>query len=374
MISLKGVLISTIIFYGVGLISIKLYLKLVHHGFGVPNFNHFPGKCRVMPQLECGSEDVAVTKDGLAFISNGLRIIPKCDHKLHKGGIYLFDYKNPTKNVTRLEIVSKTINWDVFDPHGLSLWENQQFGNVVLFLIDHGSGEKVHLFEYKRENKWQLVHKETISDALFVCINDLVATGPRSFYITNYIAFCHVSQAAVAAEFFLNLPTGSVAYYDGKKATVVAKGLLMSNGINLSPDGHHLYVAAGSAYQVLIFKRDIDDNTIRLTSEVDLMTSPDNIEVDFETGDLYIGCHSNYRLPFSEYNGTFAAPSQVIQVKAHNKDWGNASITEILRSDGINFVRGSSVASFYKGGLLIGTVFHRLAYCEMCTVYEIQHK
>ena len=347
------------------MLFIWVYFALVEKGVGVPVFNHYPGKCRVVSGLECGSEDVAVTKDGLAFISNGLRFFPKCDYTLHKGNVYLFDFNNPDANVSRLEIISKTLDFDKFDPHGLSLWENDETQKISIFLIDHGlKNDVVHVFEYDKSEPTKLFHKETIEDQSFVCINDLVAIGPRSFYITNFLAFCKVNSVAVVFEYFLKMKSGNVVFFDGEKGRIVASGLAMSNGINISPDGKYVYVAAGSSHDLLIFKQDFETNDIALVKEIGLMTSPDNIEVDRDNGDIYIGAHKNYKLAVANYNGTFAAPTQVVRVRCPNENWDKCSVIEILSSDGIDFVRGSTVAHFREGGLLIGTVYHKLGYCH----------
>ena len=51
-----------------------------------------------------------------------------------------------------------------------------------------------------------------------------------TFYVTNDVRFGRLA----ALEVYLNLPTGTVAYYDGNEAAVVATGFVMSNGINRS--------------------------------------------------------------------------------------------------------------------------------------------
>ena len=343
----------------------RIYFALVEKGVGVPVFNHYPGKCRVVSGLECGSEDFAVTKDGLAFISNGVRVSQKCNYTLYKGSFYLFDFKNPDANVTKLKIISETLDFDKLDPIGMTLWEDDETQKISLFVIDHGlKNDVVHVFEYDRSEPTKLFLKETIKDQSFVCINDLIAIGPRSFYITNFIAFCRVSSAAIGLEYFFKIKSGNVVFFDGEKGRIVANGLAMSNGINISPDGKYVYVAAGSSHDLLIFKRDFETNDITLIKEIALMTSPDNLEVDRDNGDIYIGAHKNYKMIFGSYNGTFAAPAQVVRVRCPPENWDKCSVIEILSTDGIDFVRGSSVAHFRKGGLLIGTVYHRLGYCH----------
>ena len=371
MASFKFIIITTSVIYLALLLFIKVYFILVGEGLGVPIFNHYPGKCRVIPGLECGSEDFAVTDDGLVFISNGLRAFPKCDYSLNKGGIYLFDFNKPSSNVSRLEVISETINFDQLDPHGMTLWEYPESQKISLFVVDHGHGDDVvFVFEYDKAEPTKLLHKKTIKDSTFVCLNDLVATGPLSFYTTNYIAYCKSSSLAIALEFFFQAKTGNVVYFDGEKGRVLKSGFAMSNGINMSPNGKYVYVALSSYRDLLIFKRDVKTHDIQLIKELHLASSPDNVEVDKDTGDIYIGAHKNYMLPFGSYNGSFAAPSHVLRLHCLNENWDQCSTTELLSSDGIDFVRGSSVAHFHKGGLLIGTVYHKLAFCHDVKLHD----
>lgn len=365
MASVKTILIITTVIYISGFLLIHLYTTLVGAGVGVPVFNHYPGKCRVVPGIECGSEDFAVTKDGLAFISNGLNMIPRCDRSIHKGSIYIFDFKNPSQNATKLDIISESIDFDLFEPHGLSLWEHPYSKTLSLFVVDHFIKDRVLVFEYNKDVPHKLFHKETINDKNFVCLNDLVAIGPKSFYVTNLLATCKISDHLLMFEMLFHLRTGYVVLYDRGKTKIAASGLKMSNGINISPDGQYIYVASNSGQNINIFERNIESNDITHIADFPLMTCPDNIEVDKETGDLYIGAHRNFRLAFSDYNGTFPAPAHVLRLRALGKNSLDFEVTELLSSDGFDFVRGTSSATFYKGGLLVGTVFHRMAYCDV---------
>ena len=60
-----------------------------------------------------------------------------------------------------------------------------------------------------------------------------MAVSDSRFYVTNDLRF------ATFAELFSPIPTGTVAYYDGEVARIVARGFTMANGINQSPDGRY---------------------------------------------------------------------------------------------------------------------------------------
>lgn len=64
--------IKTIIFAYVAQV---IYLFLVNHGVGVHYNDVKPGPCRIIPGISCGSEQISVTNDGLAFITSGQKHI-----------------------------------------------------------------------------------------------------------------------------------------------------------------------------------------------------------------------------------------------------------------------------------------------------------
>lgn len=65
-------------------------------------------------------------------------------------------------------------------------------------------------------------------------MNNVVATGPNSFYFTNFLASRVTSEQVREIE--EKMKTGSIGYYDGQKARIVARDLIAANGINISPD------------------------------------------------------------------------------------------------------------------------------------------
>eukprot|EP00794_Sanderia_malayensis_P009148 gene9148-10121_t len=368
MVPLKYLFALGLLFSFTSFLATKLYLVLVGRGLAVHIFNHYPGKCRIIPGIECGSEDVAVTKDGLAFVSSGYRGITGCDLDSLTGRLYIFDFDNPAANVSMLEIVSEDINMKEFEPHGLSLWETKN-GTYLLFVVDHGVSERVQIFEYNRKNPTQLIHRRTIIDKEFICLNDLVVVNENSFYITNYLKYCKVSKPLTYMEGLLTLRTGNVVYYDGNKGRIAAANVAMANGINMSPDGSFVFVTGSMAQSLYVFSRDINNGSLTLVREFGLNTMPDNVEIDRETGDLYLGCHRNQYLLLGDYDGILAAPTQALRIHPEDQQWKNIKITEVLSSDGHDFIRGSSVAHYRKSKILIGTVFHRLALCEDVHIY-----
>ena len=85
--------------------------------------------------------------------------------------------------------------------------------------------------------------------------NDVAAVGKERFYVTND----HGSRTpfGVTLENYLMLPRADVLYFDGSVFKEVAAGLVFANGIAVSNDGNHVYVAELTARRIQTFGRDL---------------------------------------------------------------------------------------------------------------------
>lgn len=115
----------------------------------------------------------------------------------------------------------------------------------------------------------------------------------------------------------------------------------------------------------------------------------DNIEVEPETGDLWMGCHPNaikiflfdpknppgsevspllnskmyVFFPFSSnFSWLCFVCLQVIRIQNIHSD--QPVVTQVYADDG-HVIMGSSVATTYGGKLLIGSVFHKALCCDL---------
>ncbi|XP_070532152.1 serum paraoxonase/arylesterase 1-like [Ptychodera flava] len=334
-------------------------------GFHKTIYKHYPGPCRVVPGLDTGSEDITVSGSGLAFISSGLRAKggePDGPQR-QMGRIYLFDFNHPEKNVAELPLTGN-IDRDTLRPHGISLYEDPETGEVRLFVVNHISNqERIEIFRFD-ENSRSLNHLKTVTGEYIYSVNDIVAVGHNSFYYTNDKYF--TSPAGKTIELFGLLTWGTVGFYDGTQDRLVAEGYGIPNGLNISPDGRYIYVASSLQEQIIVFERQ-EDGSLAETQRIDAWTIVDNIEVDKLTGDLWIGCHPAYNLLWKHaQNTTRPAGSQVLRLTFDSKGaaYGNTEFREVFMDDG-SLISGSSVASYYDDKILIGTVFEKTAFCEI---------
>ncbi len=297
-----------------------------------------PGPCQTVTGVE-SSEDITMDPaTGIAFISAADR------RGGGQGAIYGYDLTSshplPRNLTAGLQID--------FHPHGISFHRDPS--GASLFVVNHRrDGEFVEIFDWRNG---ELTLRDSITDPLITRPNDVAATGPRSFYVT--IDHGSSSRLGMAAEEYLQLARAYVAYFDGNSARIVAAGFAFANGVNLSPDGSRVYVAASVSRTISVFDRNQADGTLKLAYVIDANTGVDNIEVDQE-GNLWVGAHPRL-LTFSRYakDPSRTAPSQVLKVTFFTGN--HFQMEDVYVNDG-DQLSASSVAAVYDKRLLIGSVF-----------------
>ena len=149
------------------------------------------------------------------------------------------------------------------------------------------------------------------------------------------------------------------------KCRVAASNLAFGNGVEVSVDGQTVYAVESTAARISVFDRNVNENTLTKRDEIPIVGLPDNLHLDRNTGDLYIGTHPNVaQLLMHQMNGARTAPSQVLH-------WCRETgrVEEILLSNGhtANHVSGSSVGVFEQKTrtLLVGTVNDGTMRCKI---------
>ncbi|XP_009000654.1 serum paraoxonase/arylesterase 1 isoform X2 [Callithrix jacchus] len=296
-------------------------------------------KCNLVKGIETGSEDLEILPNGLAFISSGLKYpgIKSFDPNM-PGKILLMDLNEEDPTVLELEIIGNNA--------------------IYLLVVNHPDAKStVELFKFQEEEK-SLLHLKTIRHNLLPNLNDIVAVGPEHFYATNDHYF--VDPYLRSWEMYLGLAWSYVVYYSPSEVRVVAGGFDFANGISISPDGKYIYIAELLAHKIHVYEKHANW-TLTLLKSLDFNTLVDNISVDPETGDLWVGCHPNGMKIFF-YNSENPPASEVLQIQ--NILTEEPKVTQVYAENG-TVLQGSTVASVYKGKLLIGTVFHKALYCEL---------
>lgn len=306
---------------------------------------HFAGECRKVPGI-IGAEDITIHPNGqYAYISAYDRRAVVFEGKASDGGLYRYDLQQPNTRPERLDTSPLTD----FQPHGISLYVSPE-GQESLFVVNHAHGtDTLEIFDIK---EGQLQHRTTLRNNLLVSPNDVVAFSATQAYVTNDHGFSELGGHAL--EDYLRLPLASVVLVDGKNMTPVVQGLHYANGVQLSPDGRTLYVAATTGTGIHVYDRDPDSLTLKWRADIPLETGPDNIEVE-PSGRLWVGAHPKL-LAFTEHARDAAkrSPSQVLSILPQAD--GSFDVEEVYLDTGEQ-LSGSSVAAVYGKRLLIGPVF-----------------
>jgi arylesterase/paraoxonase len=317
---------------------------------------HFNGQIKVIGGV-LSSEDITIhPPSAMAFISSDDRRAhqPWSKTRARQGAIFGYDLSSPNPELTNLTAdFNKELN-----PHGISWWMAEN-GDLSLFVVNHRSdGHFVEIFDYRGG---KLIHRRSASGSLMHSPNDVLAVGDNAFYATND----HGSDTGLGkmAEDYLQLARSYVVFYDGEKFRIVAEGLGYANGINMSPDGQTVYVAATVGQKIYVYDRDRTTGDLSRRTVIEAGTGVDNIEIDRQ-GDLWIGSHPKL-LTFVKHSKDpeVLSPSQVIKVE--KKASGQYEIREIYMNNG-KPLSGSSVAAVFEDYLLIGAVFEeRFLLCTL---------
>jgi arylesterase/paraoxonase len=311
---------------------------------------HFAGRGQRIDGF-VGAEDISIhPQSGVAFIS--------CDDRRSNrsgenkpGAIYSFDLNLEPPQPRNL---TPNLPFE-FHPHGISLYTGAGSG-ARLFVVNHrAEGHFIEIFDLADS---LLVHRDSISGPLMHSPNDVVAVGPRQFYVTNDHG--STSRLGRTLEEFLRLSKCTVLYYDGAQFSVAANGIRYANGINCSPDGRQIYVASVTKLGIEVYHREPASGALTQRAFIECRFGVDNIEVDTR-GNLWIAGHPKI-LTFVKHgkDANKLAPSQVIKI-APGDDF---HITEILMDDG-RWISGSSVAAVHENRLLVGSVFDpHILLCE----------
>ncbi|XP_052058252.1 serum paraoxonase/arylesterase 1-like isoform X4 [Mytilus californianus] len=351
----------------VGIIIIQFIVKTLHSmEFLKYVYNHTPGPCRIVPGQGIGYEDMETLPNGLTLITSGL-VIPTtsptvCEYrKKHngKGRIYLFDFNKPEKGIEELTIVGDQFNQSDFGPHGISLYKWKDQDKVTVMVVNHGStGDTIEKFLFIAKDK-QLKHVHTYRDPSIHFVNDVAMDSENSFYFTNFAYY--KNGLLFLLEYIIPLAYGNLIYYDGKAYHKQYDGFVTINGLMLSHDQKYLYTGETIPQRFHTFTRQ-KNGTLSRYQEFNAKTALDNPTLD-KDGNVLVGSHPIlWQLMAHLDNPETPASSQVI--KLHMKDGVVTKMTEVFSDNG-HTLYGSSVASLYKDAMLVGTVYHKLMYCEV---------
>lgn len=310
----------------------------------------FAGRCTPVTGL-AGPEDVEIDPVlGRAFISS----FDRRNREAKRGGVYEVALDDPLAQA----------NWrdrtggvpEKFEPLGLNLYDD---GETRRLFVVNAAARSVELYEIGEDGA--LAHLETFAERRLTSPNDVVAVGPRAFYVTNDFESGRDSLIA-RFEFLTRAASGKLMYFDGDSWRIAASGLKFANGVEISPNGRRVYVAETTGEGVKVFARDRRTGLLTLKSVVVIDGAVDNINVD-EDGDLWIGAHLKpLLLPRAVADEDATAPSMIVRVSGTGE---NATAHPVFVDDGER-ISASTAAARYGRTLVIGSLVDRkFLLCEL---------
>ncbi|KAJ4931306.1 hypothetical protein JOQ06_025603 [Pogonophryne albipinna] len=312
--------------------------------------------CQYLKNIEYGAEDITILKDGLAFLSTGLKYPGLPSFSDEPGKIYILDLLHPKPTPVELQIKGE-LDLNSFNPHGISVYTDEADDSVYLFVVNHPEHKsQVEIFHLVQEDT--LVHLKTIAHPLLHSVNDILAVGKESFYATNDHYFA--SDVLHFLTLILDYPMCEVVYYSPEEVRVAANGFLSANGINISPDKRYIYVSDIVGHDIKVYERQQGEQ-LRFLKSVAVGSLCDNIEVDHRTGDIWLGCHPNGQ-KLMKYDPEDLAGSEVIRIK---NILSEKPVMSLEYGDDGHVLVASTVAAPFEGKLLIGSIFHKALYCDL---------
>jgi arylesterase / paraoxonase len=316
-----------------------------------------PGRCFAVGGIP-GPEDLQVDREaGVAWISSDDRRATQAGRPVRGAIVRLALGDGGEPPVPVVATPSEPVD---FHPHGLSLYTGPE-GRQRLLVINHrrDGTNTVEAFDVTAEG---LVFGETFRDPGFRSPNDLVAVGPRSFYVGNDHG--RTSGFLNGIETLIGMPWTDLLFFDGTSARAVADGLVFTNGMVVTAGGRTLWVAETTAGRLRRYDRDPQTNDLVLRQTVRLGTAPDNLDLDPQ-GRIWVAAHPK-TLAFVEHAGDPAkrAPSQVLVVTPGGTPMDPPRVDEVFLSAGDD-LSAASVGVAWRHLLIIGAVFDpRILLCE----------
>jgi len=286
---------------------------------------------------------------------------------LESGKIQLIkDVTNIKDSTIDLKIKWKEDSKDrKFSAHGIGLHVTEK-DEKYLFAINHWEqNDTIEIFKHDELTNF-LIHQDTLSDKLFISLNDVHPISPTACYATN--------DHGTKSEFnylwdLLGIPLSNVVFHDGKKAKIAAKWFVYANGI--AGYGNHIYVAETFPQKLHIYEINYADNTLKLKASKFVNTGVDNIVVDsfdHENINITVAGHpslwkfAKYMLN-SDQDKKLTAPSEVFSQKITKNGQFLGEPNKLYYYNGgkaigntVDTIYGSSTGVVVNGHLLIGTV------------------
>ena len=337
--------------YGIGGIILVFGLLIVgalwQYGAFASYEPHFAGTCQEVTG-PARAEDFVIDRDtGLVYLSAAFQPGEEPEGPSERGTIAIYDL-NEGASTFSAPLLGQL---EDFRPHGISLYKDEN-GNKRLFVINHlyDGGEAIEIFDL--DENGAPVHSETVTGALLTAPNNLVAVGPRQFYVANDSR--SASQFVQNMDRTFGLNRFPLAYYDGETMRAAVPEGPSGGGIAASADGTQVYLAATSFRSINVYDRDLASGDLTFRETIDVGIGVDNLDVAPD-GAVWTAGHPNFFALMQHFISGFESPSpsQVFRIPIAN---GVSGAPEDIYLDLGDTYSASSVAAVYQGKMLIGSI------------------
>lgn len=321
---------------GAGVLALLYNLE----GTGAPG-PAFAGDCTPVTGI-VGPEDLEIDDLGRrAFISS--IDAESNDERPTRGGIYVFSVDDPLADGAWRDRTGGAPAR--FRPIGVSYFSN---GEANRLFVANAAGKSVEMFDVSENGDLRLV--ETFRERRLTSPNDVVATGPRSFYVTNDFDAGRESILG-RLQYLFRTASGRVFHFDGVAWRAAAEGLHYANGVAMRRDGKRLYVAETTAAAVRVYDRDARTGGLTQAKTVKLPAAPDNLNID-HAGSIWIGARPITLLP-PDF-GSRRAPSTSLVYRLDDIPEMRSTADAVFIDNGER-IAASTVAARLGPMLLIGS-------------------
>ena len=175
-----------------------------------------------------------------------------------------------------------------FRPSGLSFFEN---ADVTRLFVVNTAVPGIELFDVA--DTGTMTHLETFFDRRLNSPKDIVATGPRSFYVTSNTGADRETPLG-RLQTIIRAPFGQIFHFNGVSWSVATEGLRFANGLALSPDGNFLYATESAGRALRVYARNESNGVLTYQFSRGLPGDGENINVT-PSGDILIATNSKQR-------------------------------------------------------------------------------
>jgi len=335
-----------------------------------------------------GSEDMALGRDGILFITSGDlgMTFQEGSASANPGGIFAMDMRGSSKSLVRMSL-NKFPDGVRFQPHGLHVSNSSDH---LLATSHAGNHTRVEVFkiEYHPEclesQPWSctpatLHHLNSITSDLFPnCgMNDVVeGSSPHELYVTQWLTVPYPEHGLKSGSHFktelgptlLNFMgfswtrvyrcTWSEVILGGQCEPATGRQFYGANGITISKDKKQLFISDPLDKRITIMDRQ-DDGKLLETGHIDLPWLVDNVEM--EGGDLVMGTISD----IGKWQKGHSIPGGMLVARRGNGGEWKLDKAHSLAHDGSKLSQISAAAR-WGTKVVLGSPFSRgVLICEL---------